>query len=164
VITGSWGSTTVTVKVHVEELPDGSVALDVTVVVPTGKLDPLAGVLTIVAEQLSVAVGVKVTIALQVPRGAVCVMFAGQVITGACTSLTVTVKVHDAALPARSVVVLVTVVVPTGNTLPLAGVLTIAGGVPLGIVPAIFNIICMFGNPIAAVVVGALILQSGAIR
>ena len=75
---------TVTVKLHVDRLPCGSVAVLVTVVVPTAKLLPLAGLLLIVTpEQLSVAVTVKVTLLLQAPDAAFTVMFAGHVMTGA---------------------------------------------------------------------------------
>ena len=48
-------------------------------------------------------------------------MLAGQVIVGFCASTTVTVNVHEAVLPAASVAVAVTVVVPTGKKLPDAG-------------------------------------------
>jgi hypothetical protein len=48
-------------------------------------------------------------------------MFAGQVATGGWVSFTVTVKLHDAALPAASVAVQLTAVVPSGNAEPLAG-------------------------------------------
>jgi hypothetical protein len=52
-------SNTVTVKVQVRELPLLSCAVPVTVVVPTGKAKPLAGLLVIfVTPQLSVAVTV----------------------------------------------------------------------------------------------------------
>ena len=58
-------STTVTVKVQDEWLPARSVAVDVTVVVPLGKLEPDAGTLTIETEpgQLSDAVTEKLTTA-----------------------------------------------------------------------------------------------------
>lgn len=52
------------------------------------------------------------------------VTFAGQVIVGAWLSTTVTVKEHTAVFPATSVAVAFTVVVPTANVLPLAGLLT----------------------------------------
>ena len=96
VITGNWPSFTVTVNVHVEVLPHASVAVEVTVVVPIGNAEPDAGELTIVTAppQLSVAVGVKFTTAEQEPTGVVTVIFAGQVITGAVTSLTVIICVH----------------------------------------------------------------------
>ena len=48
-------------------LPDGSVAVDLTVVFPTGKNDPETGVVVNVAEQLSDAVTEKLTIIPQVP-------------------------------------------------------------------------------------------------
>jgi len=45
-------------------------------------------------------------------------MFDGHVSVGACTSETVTVKVHVAVFPAPSVAVAVTTVVPTLNVEP----------------------------------------------
>ena len=60
VITGAWSSFTVTVKLHSREFPEASVARYATVVVPTGKMLPLAGpaVRAMEAAQLSVKVGV----------------------------------------------------------------------------------------------------------
>ena len=55
------------------------------------------------------------------PSAAGTVMSCGQVATGACVSLTVTVKLQVAWLPAASVAVQVTVVWPTGKLLPLGG-------------------------------------------
>jgi hypothetical protein len=46
---------------------------------------------------------------------------AGQFAANASTSTTVTWKLHRAVLPLASVAVHVTVVVPTGKALPLAG-------------------------------------------
>jgi hypothetical protein len=51
-------------------------------------------------------------------------MLAGQVMIGFSVSLTVTVNVQLAVLPAASVAVLVTVVVPFGKTEPDGGLLT----------------------------------------
>jgi len=97
----------------------------VTVVVPTGKAKPLGGKLsTLVTAQLSVAVTLNVTLLVHSPGGAFTVIFAGQVITGAWVSLTVTVKVHWLLLPLLSRAVLVTVVVPTGKAKPLGGTLS----------------------------------------
>ena len=74
---------TVTVNVHVEVLPCASVAVLVTVVVPTGKVLPLAGVLVIVTPgQLSVALTLNVTLLLQAPGAALTVTTLGQVICG----------------------------------------------------------------------------------
>src|SRR4029079_15143653 len=124
-ITGGCVSLTVTVKLHVALLPPASVAVLVTVVVPTGKLLPLAGTLTTLTPgQLSAAVTTKVTLLEHVPENVLTTRLVEQLITGACTSFTVTVKLHVALLPPASVAVLVTVVVPTGKLLPLAGTLT----------------------------------------
>jgi hypothetical protein len=86
----------VIVNVHVALLPQTSVAVEVTVVTPTGKAEPGACEFTIVTvpAQLSVAVTVKLTIAVQEPNGVVTVIFAGQVIVGAVWSLTVIICVH----------------------------------------------------------------------
>ena len=64
VITGGWVSMMVTVKVQVAVLPWLSVAMLVTVVVPTGKVLPLGGWLTTGTgpSQLSIALTVKVTL------------------------------------------------------------------------------------------------------
>ena len=106
---------------------EASIALQLTVVVPTVKLEPEAGVqVTVAPGQLSVTVGlVKVTVAAQVPvAAAMLVMFDGQApSTGSWVSLTVTVKVQGAdILPEASVALQLTVVVPTGKLLPEAGV------------------------------------------
>ena len=76
---------TVTVNVHVEEFPQASVATEVTVVTPIGKVLPDAGVeITFgMIVQLSVAVTVKLTTLLHSPLR----IFAEHVITGACVSL-----------------------------------------------------------------------------
>jgi hypothetical protein len=55
-ISGSSVSSTVTVNVQLEELPDASVAVTVTVAVPTGKNEPLGGLnVRLSSSQLSVA-------------------------------------------------------------------------------------------------------------
>jgi len=76
-------SVTVTVNVHVELLPSASVAVLVTVVVPTAKVLPLAGLLaTVTPGQLSVALTLNVTLLLQAPGVALTVIALGQVICG----------------------------------------------------------------------------------
>ena len=59
-IEGATASITTILNVVVAILPDASLAITFTVVVPIGNIDPLAGVATILTkpEQLSVAVGV----------------------------------------------------------------------------------------------------------
>jgi len=125
VICGSCVSLTVTVKLHVLLLPLLSRAVLVTVVVPRGKAKPLAGLLVmLVTAQLSVAVTIKVTLLVHTPSVAFTTRLLEQVITGDWVSFTLTVKLQVLLLPCVSVAVLVTVVVPTGKLLPLAGELT----------------------------------------
>ena len=126
---GAWVSCTVTVNVHVPAGLSGetSFAVHVTVVVPTGKVDPDAGTqLTVTTPgQLSVPVGVVyVTTAEHWPAAFACVMFAGHVTVGACVSCTVTVNEHDPVFAEASVAVHVTVVAPTGKVAPDAGTQT----------------------------------------
>src|SRR5439155_8981280 len=107
-------------------LPEPSVAVLVTVVVPTGKVLPLGGLLTrFVTRQLSPALTEKVTLLrLQRPAFAVNTRLLGQLNPGFWVSVTVTVKVQERELPLASVAVLVTVVTPSGKVLPRGGVLT----------------------------------------
>ncbi len=119
---GDWLSTTVTVNVQVAVFPAASVAVAVTVVAPTLKVEPEAGLYDTVADpQLSVAVATKVTTLLQVPTAVLTDMFDGQVIAGAWLSNTVTVNVQVAVFPAASVAVAVTVVAPKLKVEPEAG-------------------------------------------
>ena len=77
-------SVTVTVKVQLLVFPLASVAVFVTVVVPTGKVLPLITLLTrLVTLQLSVALTVKVTLLrLQRPASADSTRSPGQVMRG----------------------------------------------------------------------------------
>jgi hypothetical protein len=119
---GAVVSRTVTEKLHVAVLPPLSVAVQVTVVVPIGKVLPLAGLHVTVGfgSHASEPLAVKVTAA---PLGLVhsATMSAGQVTVGATSSRTVTEKLQVALLPESSVAVHVTVVMPTGKVLPLGG-------------------------------------------
>jgi uncharacterized protein YunC (DUF1805 family) len=119
-ITGLVTSWTVTLKEQVEIFPDASVAVYVTGVVPMEKVLPGAFVVVSVPpEQLSVNVGaVQVTTAWH-DALALTVIFEGQPeITGLVTSWTITLKEQVEVLPAASVAVYVTGVVPTENVLP----------------------------------------------
>src|SRR5438128_4687072 len=80
---------TPTVKVQVAVLLLASVAVQVTVVVPTGKQEPDGGVQTTVTPgQLSEAVAVKLTtVQGSLTLAVAAVMLAGQVIVGGCVSL-----------------------------------------------------------------------------
>src|SRR5438552_4272777 len=85
---GGWVSLTVTVKVQPAVLPEPSVAVQVTVLVPLAKVEPLVGAqLAVTPGQLSLAVTVQVTLdATQVPAVVFVTIFAGQVIVGGVTS------------------------------------------------------------------------------
>jgi hypothetical protein len=122
-MTGPIVSATVTVKLFVPTLARLSVAVHVTVVAPSGKVAPLAGVqLTATAPSItSVADTLKVN-AVPARLVASTLAFAGTVTTGPVVSVTVTVNAADPVLPRASVAVHVTVVAPSGNVAPLAGV------------------------------------------
>src|ERR1035441_2944302 len=99
---------TVTVKLHVALLPQVSLAVAVTVVVPIGKVLPLGGLATTVGGvQPPEAVTVK-TPPAPLGRVAETVIFDGQEIV--TCGYTVTVKLHVALSPQVSIAVAVTVV------------------------------------------------------
>ena len=121
VIDGGSLSTTVTVCVQLDRLPELSVAVQVIVVVPAEYVGSATGFpslrlpVTVGLPQLSVAVAVPVTTsAEQVPGKVLVVMLAGQVIFGGSVSFTVIVCVQDELLPEPSVAVQVIVVAPFG--------------------------------------------------
>jgi hypothetical protein len=121
---GEAAAPTVTVKLACALFPCVSVAVQVTVVVAIGNVDPEAGtqVTGRVPSIASIAVGfVYVTTA---PLGpvAVATMLAGMPLkTGGVVSPTVTVKLACALFPCVSVAVQVTVVVAIGNMDPESG-------------------------------------------
>jgi hypothetical protein len=103
--TGSSLSTTVTVKEQTELFPCASVAVVFTIVVPTVKNEPEAGIDATVKEQLSLPVTVKETLAPHTPGSVFTVIFEGQFNTGASESETVTVKEQSELFPEGSVAV-----------------------------------------------------------
>src|SRR2546425_11541385 len=100
---GFSSSLTVTVKVQVLVLALASVAVQVTVVVPSGNIEPLAGLqLMLESGQLSLALAAKVTCAWQSPLtlsapvlGVVAIL-ARQVAVGGWVSFTGTGRQHAA--------------------------------------------------------------------
>ena len=63
IITGGWVSTTVTVNEQLAVFPEASVAVQTTVVVPFGKLEPGGGLhKKVTPGQLSLAVTTKLTL------------------------------------------------------------------------------------------------------
>ena len=116
-------SVTVTVNEHFAVLPDASVAVKTFVVVPTGKVEPLAKPLVkaTVALQLSVAVGVlNVATAPHTPKSVLILRAVGQLMTGTSLSVTVTVNEQAEVFPAASVAVKTILFEPRGKVEPLA--------------------------------------------
>jgi hypothetical protein len=123
---------TETVKLQVAVLPAASVAVQVTVVVPTGTTVPDGGTQAAVTPgQLSVAVGFGNVAVVDAGNGhatvATAATFVGHVMLGGCVSFTVTVN-EQVAPP---VSLQVTVVVPTGKNDPEAGLQVTVPQVPL---------------------------------
>jgi hypothetical protein len=120
VMTGAVTSLTITLNVQVDALPDPSVKVYVTGVVPFEKTSPGLWFLEVLtAPQLSVAVGaVQLTEAWH-DEFADTVISDGQFeITGLVTSLTITLNAQVDEFPDRSEKVYVTWVVPFGNVAP----------------------------------------------
>src|SRR5947209_10336053 len=117
-------SVTVTTNEAVPVLPCASVALQLTVVAPNGKVDPLTGVQLAASGPSTLSVA-EAANAYGAPSGPVASSVAptGAVTTGGVTSIrfTVTVKLCVVRFPARSLVEHSIVVVPTGNREPLSG-------------------------------------------
>ena len=108
------GLVTVTVKPQLAVLPDASVAIQLTEVVPIGKTVPDAGEqLKATPEQLSLTAGVRLTTAEHCPGPVGVVMLEGHVICGGVVSRTVTVAVHVPDAPLLSVTVSTTDVSPS---------------------------------------------------
>jgi hypothetical protein len=127
-------SETVTVNDAEPVLPDTSVAVQTTVVAPSGKLEPEAGKQVGVP---SLAVTVNVTTAERTPL-TLRVTLSGVVRTGAVTSCTVTVNDPDELFPSPSVAVHETVVAPYGNDDPDGGVHETATGPCGSVAPAVY--------------------------
>lgn len=81
-MTGNSSSVTVTLNEQLTELPEASIEMEVTVVVPTGKIDPDAEVEFTMAVQLSVVLTLKSTLAPFTPGSVVLLISAGHIITG----------------------------------------------------------------------------------
>ena len=118
---GGWASVTITSCAHVAVFPLPSRTVQITVLVPTGKL---AGALfvTVTTPQLSAVTGTpKFTfVATHRPAAALTVTLLGHAIVGGCASVTITSCAHVAVFPLPSRTVHTTKFVPTGK---LAGAL-----------------------------------------
>jgi hypothetical protein len=124
-MTGGVALLTMTLNVvGVAALPAASLAKHVTVVVPIANVDPDTGTQVAIPFPSTVSVVIGARDATVAPLGpvAVAVTSACAAITGAVVSLTMTLKVVGvAALPAASLAVHVTVVVPIANVDPDPG-------------------------------------------
>jgi hypothetical protein len=127
-IVGASLSTTVTSRVQVAVLPNASVPVNTTELLPGAKLVPLADPFVCATEvactasQLSAPVALaNVTVAEQVPAVVFATMFPTHVMVGVCTSLMITANWQLALFPAASTAKYVTFVRPIGNAVPFAG-------------------------------------------
>jgi hypothetical protein len=120
---GGVESLTVTVKVADPVFPCKSVAVQVTIVWPTGNTDPELGLHEAVSEPstMSKAVAEENVTSAPVDFVASTVLSAGAATVGPMLSFTVTLNVPDPLLCRLSAAVHVTVVCPTGNVAPEAG-------------------------------------------
>src|SRR5947209_19520935 len=92
-IVGGSASVTMTLKAQMAVLPEASVAVQFTVLVPVGKDAPLGGVHTLrTPGQLSTLRGENTTVAVDCPVLTSIAISFGQVMTGGCVSMTLTVK------------------------------------------------------------------------
>src|SRR5258705_80010 len=98
-IVGAWLSITITSCVQLALFALGSVAVQSTRLVPTGKL--LGALLTKLAPQLSLTVAIPsaTPVATHWPGFAFVITFAGQLIVGGLLSRTVTIAVQVLLLP-----------------------------------------------------------------
>ena len=108
-------------------LPALSVTVHVTVVVPIGKVAGALLVTEATVQLSEVAGAVSTTVAKQEPGFVLAFTAGAQVMVGFSLSVTVTFWVHVFVLPALSVTVHVTVVVPIGK---VAGALLVTEATP----------------------------------
>ena len=119
---GAVVSRTVMVNEPVDSLPAASRAFTVTVVVPIGNVVPDGWEYVIVGTAVTASVAVAEKFATA-PAADVAssVRLAGTVSAGAIVSFTITVNDAEPTSPAASFAVTVTIVLPSGNVLPLGG-------------------------------------------
>jgi hypothetical protein len=135
VIDGGCRSCTVTANEQLFVLPAASLVVQVTVFVPTLKVEPLGGAHTTATfvSQLSLAVTVNVTLLREHwPALAARTRFVEQFIVGGCKSMIATVNEQLFELPAASTTKQFTVLVPFGKVEPLGGEQTTGTGPDTG--------------------------------
>jgi len=121
--TGRSLSETVTLNVHVAVLPLLSFAVQITFVSPTENRVPDGGTqLNVASPQLSLPVGTKLTTASHRPDSHDTLISPGQLICGFSPSNTSTINEHRFWFLFASIATHSTIVCPTPNNDPLAGV------------------------------------------
>jgi hypothetical protein len=163
-VVGAVVSLTVTVNEPLAVLPLVSETEQLTVVVPSGNVEPEAGVQLTVREPStrSVAVAVNDT-TLPAALVASTVMFGGSVNVGAVVSLTVTVNDAVPVLPAESVAEQFTVVVVIGKVEPEDGVQTAAIGPSTSSVAVTAKLTEAPDGPVASTVIGEGTVSTGGV-
>jgi hypothetical protein len=120
------------------ELPAASVALHVTVFDPTANVEPDEGTQTLVTPgQLSEPVGSGNVTVVSVPVAQTCTLL-GQVIVGVSMSRMITWNVQLLLLPAPSVAVQVTLLVPLLNVEPEGGTQLVVATEQLSVALALY--------------------------
>ena len=115
-INGFSTSSTVTIWIHVAVLPYPSVAVQVILVAPNGNtVGALFEIITPVQLSVAVAFPYATLLAVHNPGSLLTVKSAGQVITGANGSTTVTIAPQEETFPFTSVNVNVTLFAPTSE-------------------------------------------------
>jgi len=151
VTAGGVVSPTVTVNEAAALLPWLSTAVHDTVVAPTGNVAPLAGLQVTVTAPLILSVADAVN-ENGAPAGLVAstLALAGTITTGLTVSVTVTMNEAAPVLLCASVALHVTVVAPSGNTVPLAGVQLTAMGPSMLSVAEVVNVNVAPSGPVAS--------------
>jgi hypothetical protein len=130
-------STTVIVALHVELLPEASVAVIVTVFAPMAAIEPAAGDWVTVTTQASLVTTPAVRSGIRAEQALSTLSVCDEaqlVMLGAVVSTTVKVVVQVELLPAASVTVIVTVVTPRLAALPASGdCVTVKDGLQLSL-------------------------------
>jgi hypothetical protein len=129
VIAGQTNGLTVTLKEQLVEPPQASLAVQVTNVVPSGKLPPLGGLqLRVSGAQPPEAELLKKTVALVLVQLAVVTVILLEQVSVMGGRTTVTWKEQLVLFPQLSLAVQVTRVIPIGKVLPLGGLQISTGG------------------------------------
>jgi hypothetical protein len=155
-----------TLNEPVASFPAASVAVQVTSVVPSGNVEPEAGVHDTSTEPSTKSVAVAAAYVTSAPCGLVASAAGGadgSVNSGGVVSCTMTLNEPVASFPAASVAVQVTSVVPSGNVEPEAGVHSGVIGPSTASLAVAVNVTTAPSGPVASSVMSDGRLNSGAV-